>query len=98
MQRASRYIVFFLITTLSFSCSKDKSIQVNATVIDLTGRLDGCGLLLQMDDGHYLEPVKSPAGTQLIPGRRVSIRYKTVDRMSICMAGPMVEITSLRYL
>lgn len=72
--------------------------QVNATVIELTGRLDGCGLLLQMDDGHYLDPIKIPAGTQLIPGRRVSVKYINDPRINSCMAGPTVEITSLRYL
>jgi len=82
--------------TLFSSCNK-LSPEVNGTVKDFTG-FDGCGVMIVLDNGEKLEIVSLPSNTSLINNRRVAIRYKNVSRISICMAGPTVEITSLRYL
>jgi hypothetical protein len=88
---------FFLLTAMSFSCSKEKGTYAIVTLRDMTG-LDGCGVLVQLENSSFLEPVKIPAGITLQPGRRAEIRYKYDPRISICMVGPTVEITFLRYL
>ena len=98
MRRSILYGCFFLLTALTFSCQKEKWSAATVTVRDLTGRLDGCGMILEQDDHTYLEPIKLPAGITLQDGRRAEIRYKSVPQISICMAGPTVEITFLRYL
>lgn len=97
MRRTALHIIFFLFTALVFSCTKEKGTYAIITVRDMTG-LDGCGLLLQLENSSFLEPVKVPAGITLQPGRRAEIRYKNDPRISICMAGPTVEVTFLRYL
>ncbi|HYC40086.1 MAG TPA: hypothetical protein VEB63_06300 [Chitinophagaceae bacterium] len=72
--------------------------EVEGTVKDFTG-LDGCRLLIELEDGKRLEPQKLPEGVTLEANRRVAIRYREMTgQMSICMVGPVVEITSLRYL
>ncbi|MGQ0738760.1 MAG: hypothetical protein ACT4OJ_06835 [Bacteroidota bacterium] len=85
------------ITLLNFSCSKQQE-EVTGIVKDYTG-LDGCGLVIVLDNGTDLEPVSLPANVTLIADRRVSLTYRTLtDRASNCMIGPIVKVVSLRYL
>jgi hypothetical protein len=78
--------------------SCEKSNESIGTVKDFTG-LDGCKILIVLEDGTRLEPQVLPQGATLIVDRKVAVKYKQLtDRMSICMTGPIVEITSLRYL
>lgn len=65
------------------------------TVVDRTG-LDGCGFLLQRSDSSLLEPVNLPVEflqEQIV----VDVSYREIsDRMSICMAGKIIEITEVK--
>ena len=89
--------VLFVVMSLSFSCNKELD-ELNGTIKDYTG-LDGCGLVIVLDNGNTLEPVLLPANTTLIADRKVSVKYRIAkDRVTNCMAGLIVEITSLRYL
>jgi hypothetical protein len=91
-------LFLILITSMLIGTSCEKSAtEFTGTVKDFTG-LDGCRVMIVLDSGQKLEIVSLPANTTLIPDRRVAITYKTVSRVSICMAGPTVEVTSLRYL
>lgn len=49
----------FLIGFVFIQCNDDDSsaCSTTATVRDLTG-LDGCGFVLELEDGSYLEPVR----------------------------------------
>lgn len=86
-----------VVMLLNFSCSKQLD-EMTGTVKDFTG-LDGCGLVIVLDNGSTLEPVVLPANTTLIADRKVSVKYRNLkDRATNCMAGLIVEITSLRYL
>lgn len=80
-----------------FSCKKENQQEIFGTVKDFTG-FDGCRMLIVLDSGEKLEPVSLPANTTLMANRRVAIKYKNANRASICMAGPTVDIISLRYL
>jgi hypothetical protein len=91
------FLVLLLLSVSVFSCDKEQQEEENATVRNLAG-LDGCGMLIELDNGKLLEPVSLPANIILEAGRRVSITYRLVDRASNCMAGETVEITRLRYL
>jgi hypothetical protein len=89
--------IFFLALFTIFSCHKDQQEEVNGTVKDFTG-LDGCRMMIVLDNGQRLEPVSVPLNTAFIDNRRVAIKYKAVNAFSICMAGETVKIVSLRYL
>ena len=81
-----------------------------ATVKDMRG-LDGCGYVFVLDNGQKLAPVSILAGCGTPPqvnnttnplqnfslrdGQRVSIGYKEVDAVSICMLGQTVEINCI---
>ena len=93
-----RKLLIICVLLAGIACSKEKTTGLNGTIEDFTGRLDGCGYLIQLDNGKRLEPVSNVSGRELIPGRRVSIEYISKPAVSICMAGETVEITSLRYL
>lgn len=80
------------------SCAVVKSSEtvtgIPATVIDYS-ELDGCRFLLKLEDGRKLEPVNLE-NKYMKDGLRVLITWKNAEGMSICMAGTMVEITSIR--
>lgn len=95
------------------SCQKNELALPNvcgtmATIKDLRG-LDGCGFVLELDNGERLEPVlrygcwdpsyqytPNVDNVDFIEGKRVSIAYNVLpDRGSICMAGKVVEITCI---
>ncbi|MDH5382276.1 MAG: hypothetical protein OEW75_15580 [Cyclobacteriaceae bacterium] len=53
------YFIIALLVTFCVACEKElqpESCEFEATVVDLTG-LDGCGFILQMEDGTRYEPV-----------------------------------------
>ena len=82
-----------------------------ATVRDLTG-LDGCGWVFELEDGTRLEPLRMLyCGNPPLPkevtedplydfvfedGKRVFITYTETPSPSICMVGPVVEITCIK--
>lgn len=71
--------------------------EYTGVIKDYTG-LDGCGLMIDLDNGSRLEPMKNESGTPLEKNRRVAVKFRRNPSMSICMAGETVEIVSLRYL
>jgi hypothetical protein len=92
-------VIIFMLLVTGLSCHKEETRdEFTGTIEDFTGRLDGCGYLIQLDNGNRLEPAANYSGQPLTPGRRIAIRYKSKPAFSICMAGETVEIISLRYL
>lgn len=67
-----------------------------ARVRDLTG-LDGCGKVLELTDGTRIEPV-GPTWQAFASAnnQRVMVSYRPTPGGSICMVGPVVEITCIR--
>jgi len=77
-----------------------------ASVVDFTG-LDGCGLMLVLDDGTRLNPekrvyIQAPKREDdplyyftLVAGEKVKIAYKETSGMDACMAGKIVFITCI---
>ncbi|HAD97040.1 MAG TPA: hypothetical protein DCG19_06505 [Cryomorphaceae bacterium] len=67
-------------------------------VRDLTG-LDGCGEVIQLLDGSYLEVASLPNGFTLETGQDLEFDYmERTDLASICMAGKIVDITCRRAI
>lgn len=88
-------VIFF---TATASCNKQNTEELYGTVKDYTG-LDGCGMVIVLDNGTNLEPAVLPSGTTLTADKRVSVSYRNLsNRVSNCMVGPIVEILTLRYL
>jgi hypothetical protein len=85
-------IVFLLV-----SCKPKHEDMVKGTIRDFTG-LDGCGLVIQLDN-KTLEPINLSdfsSNVSLIDGQKVWVKYQAVSGMaSICMVGEIVEITGL---
>jgi PKD repeat protein len=72
--------------------------SLTGTVVDFTG-LDGCGLLIQLDNGEILEPAEVVPNFVLKNGQRVRLAYSELtDRASICMAGRIVRIDCIEEL
>ncbi|HMU10362.1 MAG TPA: hypothetical protein PKC54_10175 [Ferruginibacter sp.] len=96
-------IVLLLVVVASlYSCKKhcrNNEPEVTGIVQDFTGKLDGCKMMIVLSNGDKLEIHSLPAGVTLIDGRTVAIKYtKAAQIASICMAGEIVDIISLRYL
>ncbi len=72
--------------------------SLTGTVKDYTG-LDGCGLLIILDNGETLEPAEVVPNFVLKEGQRVRLSYtELTDRASICMAGKIVRIDCIEEL
>jgi PKD repeat protein len=65
------------------------------TVADYTG-LDGCGLVIKLDNGELLEPQQIVPNFELKAGQRVMLSYTEIPYASICMAGKIVRIDCIR--
>jgi hypothetical protein len=67
---------------------------IPAKVIDMR-ELDGCGFLLELEDGRKLQPVTPLPEKFQSNGMKVLITYKNTDVMSICMSGQPVTILTI---
>ena len=91
---------YFLLIFLIFliSCSKSNISWTSATIQDLTG-LDGCGLVIQLEDQSYLEPINlsyfSSTAT-ISDNQKVRVKYQEIDVASTCMVGKIIEIKELQ--
>jgi hypothetical protein len=92
--------LYFLLIFLLFliSCSKSNISWTSATIQDLTG-LDGCGLLIQLEDQSYLEPINlsdfSSTAT-ISDNQKVQVKYQEINGASSCMVGKIIEIKELQ--
>ena len=76
----------------------DNLCNLNGTVKDYTG-LDGCGYLIELDNGPRLEPAIVHDSIKFYDGQRVRLSYtERNDMVSICMAGVIAEITCIEEI
>lgn len=101
-----RNIFFCAIALLAFTCNSNKNsvgphnCKTTAVVKDFTG-LDGCGLLIVLDNGDKLLPAKmSNPNFKLQDGQKIRLNYTVLeDAMSICMAEKAsIEITCIELV
>jgi hypothetical protein len=78
------------------SCDRTSCENAQAAIIeDYTG-LDGCGLVIKLQNGAVLEPINlNDFNITPTDGMKVWVKYHEVGMMSICMVGPTVEIDCL---
>lgn len=97
-----KIVIGLLAVTLFNACKKngrDCPQEVIGVVKDYTGKLDGCKMMIELANGKRLEVYSVPPGTVLLDGRSVAIKYTiAANAFSICMAGDIADITSIRYL
>jgi len=98
-----KYFILLLISVvvLGSSCKKNAAggEEVTGIVRDYTGKLDGCTMMIELTSGGMLEVRSLPAGISLTDGKKVAIRYIINSHsFSVCMAGAIADISSLRYL
>lgn len=91
-------IIPLLLFLFLLSCKKEKDTGYEGIIIDYTGKLDGCGTLIELTNGKRLQVVANSSGKELIEGKRVYIKYISNPVFNTCMAGETVKITVLRYL
>jgi len=82
-----------LLAALGTTSATAATQKATGTVVDARG-LDGCTYLIRLDDGQTLE-ANVPAEYQ-VDGLPVTITYTPVDGASICMAGEMVDLKSIK--
>lgn len=98
-------LAVLVITSLTFCKSKKELVksdgcQTMATVKDFTG-LDGCGLLVVLDNGDKLLPVNiEDDNFQLRDLQRIKLDYEVIeDAVSICMAEKAsIKITCIELV
>jgi PKD repeat protein len=72
--------------------------SLTGTVKDYTG-LDGCGLMIVLDDGEVLEPAEVIPNFVLKEGQRVRLSYtELTDMAGTCMKGKMVKINCIEEI
>ncbi|PCJ81032.1 MAG: hypothetical protein COA49_06945 [Bacteroidetes bacterium] len=88
-----------LVICLSFSISSCCDTPVDCcdnhtlvTVRDYTG-LDGCGLVLETENGVLEAYNFAECGVIIEEGMVLCVDYDEVEAASICMVGPIVEVT-----
>lgn len=93
-----KHTVFFILAALFTSACNRTSCEnaQAATIEDYTG-LDGCGLVIKLQNGTVLEPTNlNDFNLTPTDGLKVWVKYHEVSGMaSICMVGPIVEIDCL---
>jgi hypothetical protein len=101
MRRLHLLLPAALLLSLVFSCQDAKDdpnpgCGTPATIRDLTG-LDGCGFVLELDNGKRLEP-HGPLWQNYAKhdGERVTISYVAEPAMSICMVGEGVKLDCIQ--
>ena len=97
MKKTLFYLLLILLPALS-ACEKSSTGWIKATIQDLTG-LDGCSLVIQLEDESYLEPVNLSDFTSsatIVDDQKVWIKYQEVSGGSICMVGKIIEIKDLK--
>lgn len=90
-----------IITVLCISCSifsaeKRHAKQGYQKAIVTVLELDGCGWMIQLEDGSYLEPLNLTKEFKEI-NTEIWVKYtEDSQHASVCMAGKIVTITDIK--
>ena len=72
--------------------------EISGTVKDFTG-LDGCKYLIVLKNGKKLQPIEVVNNFQWKDGQQIVFSYEEIpDAMTICMAGKVVKVTSIKLV
>ncbi len=91
-------IVILAAMALAGSCNEDMVKNKKGIVRDFTG-LDGCGLLIELENGTFLQAFEIIPDFQLEEGQEVKITYSPMKEVgSTCMKGEIVKITKIEKI
>jgi hypothetical protein len=81
------------------SSNDSQTCKTRGVVQDFTG-MDGCNLLIVLEDGKKLLPGQIlNSSFQLAAGQKIRLDYRPIDMMSICMTEDLiVEITCIELI
>jgi hypothetical protein len=92
------WVFNFILTMASCHSSKKTSNDfegmISVTVRDFRN-LDGCGFLLEQNDGKFLQPLKLDTAFQH-EGMILGITFKTSKTPTICMKGTPIELLTVK--
>ena len=100
MKKLCTYSLLVLLCFLTSFCDKEdkndkeqNKLTATGTIIDISN-VDGCGYVIQLDDGTYLEPDNLETFSTIIKNnQRVHLCYEKIPKKaSICMLGEVVSI------
>lgn len=93
------YIGDEIFTSVIIDCIElQHDCEHTGTVKDYTG-FDGCGFLIDLDNGTRLEPILTDTTFIFRDKQRVKVSYvERYDLASICMAGTIAEITCIKEI
>jgi hypothetical protein len=82
-------LIFIILT----SCKKEPCSGAQKAIFkDLSG-LDGCGLVIELENGKKLEPINlSEFSITPENGRKIWVKYHLFEGGSICMVGDIVKV------
>ncbi len=94
----NKTLIFFFASVLMFmGCTKSHKGMLEGTIQDYTG-LDGCGLVIELENGTVLEPQNWNTfenEVQLQDNQKVWVKYHSTEGASICMVGEIVLLDAL---
>lgn len=93
----NKWVIVLSVSLLTFSaCTKTSHENETLAILHNYTGLDGCGWVLEIDNGKILEPTNLDVfPIELTEGKTIYITYTPVDGGSICMVGEIVEINTL---
>jgi hypothetical protein len=113
----SIYSIILLLSFILVSCADEEVIHDNEAIQCSTPAIirnyigiDGCGYVLELNDGSILEPVQlvvcgpppesimtleDPLSEYRIEGLKVLVDYQDFSSGSICMVGKTVKVTCI---
>jgi hypothetical protein len=94
-------VIFFTISLINTSCDKLSDQEficpetVHGVVKDMS-HIDGCGLVIELDDGTYVIPNQLDTSMMLAEGQEVEIAYTELSvTNNPCPVGPVADVTWL---
>jgi hypothetical protein len=97
--RTLLFLAIVVTVLLAFSCSEKEKLDVdvknyNGVVVDYSD-LDGCGLIIELDNGDKINPIIiNTPNLDLEDGQNVEISYEAIDTIATaCMVGINAIVT-----
>jgi len=94
----NKTLIFTFASLLLFmGCTKSHKGLLAGTIHDYTG-FDGCGLVLELENGTVLEPRNWSSfenDVHLTDNQKVWVKYHSTEGASICMVGEIVKLDAL---
>ena len=96
MEKFKAIIIIIILFASCKPTAQSPTTCLEVKVVNKTG-LDGCGYLLETENQSYLEPDNLETKYR-VDGTKLCITYKKVNKFSVCMAGEMITLTSVKKI